>query len=124
MGIRRAKRFGRHLYPWGDEFRDDCAVLNKQSTEPEPISSKSCGNNKYDVQDLIGNVFEWTSSKPYLYPGSPITMESAEEEKYMIRGGAAYNKSTGKLAVTSTLRIDFPANKKDAGLGFRLVRSE
>ena len=113
-----------NLYPWGDTFKKDCAVLDKENTEPNPVGSLPCGNNKYGVADLIGNVFEWTSSKPYLYPGSPVVMEGAKVEKYMIRGGAAYNKSTGKLAITSTLRTDIEADKTDAGLGFRLVRSQ
>ncbi len=113
-----------NLYPWGDKFKDDCAVLNKQNTEPSPVGSKPCGNNAYGVTDLIGNVFEWTSSKPYLYPGSPLVMEGAEGTKYMIRGGSAKQKSTGKLAITSTFRLDIDADKRDAELGFRLVRPE
>ena len=71
--------------------------------------------------DLIGNVYEWTGSKANLYPGSKGTMRETKEPYYMVRGGAALNKSVGEFGITSTFRAPVEATKRDKELGFRLV---
>ncbi len=113
-----------NLYPWGDTFKQDCAVLDQPTTEPKIVGSNPCGNNKWGVSDLIGNVFEWTSSDLYLYPGSDQEFEKPSESTKMVRGGAANNKSTGENLITATFRGAANARKREAGLGFRLVRPE
>jgi serine/threonine protein kinase/formylglycine-generating enzyme required for sulfatase activity len=109
-----------NLYPWGDTFQAKCAVTDKDNTEPEPVGSMSCPD-EWGVVDLIGNVYEWTSSKAALYPGSKGIMKETKEPRYMIRGGSAYNKSSGEFGVTAAFRADVEASKRDKELGFRLV---
>ena len=82
------------LYPWGDKYNPQCAVLDRSNNDPEVVGSKSCPNS-WGVQDLIGNVFEWTSSEPTLYPGSSGEVRPLSEPHRMLRGGAAIYKSTG-----------------------------
>ncbi len=113
-----------NLYPWGDRYKSDCAVLDQQTNEPKKVGSMDCGANKWGVQDLIGNVFEWTSSEANLYPGNKGEVQNTSEPHYMIRGGASTYKSTGASAITATFRTPISGAKRDAGLGFRLVRSE
>jgi len=112
------------LYPWGDEYKDDCAVLDESSNKPKAVGTKDCGKNIWGVDDLIGNVYEWTSTKASLYPGNPGNVKKLDEPQYMIRGGGAIYKSKGKNAITSTSRTPISATERNAGLGFRLVRSE
>jgi len=107
-------------YPWGEEFQKKCAVTDKESTEPEDVASMSCPDD-WGVYDLIGNVYEWTSSKASLYPGSKGTMIASKEHRNMIRGGSAFSKSTGENAITTTFRKDIPVTVRDKELGFRLV---
>lgn len=113
-----------NLYPWGDEFKNGCAIINQPDPKPEPVGSKTCGANKWEVQDLIGNVYEWTSSETNVYPGNPGKIDDRFKNTFVIRGGSAFDKSTGKDAITSTFRGFVEPNKRDSRLGFRLVRSD
>lgn len=108
-----------NLYPWGDAYKEGCAVLDKTVNEPEIVGTKSCPN-QWGVLDLIGNVYEWTSSKAEPYPGGERARKATEPEN-MVRGGCMQNSSTGATAVTSTSRLVVPASKRDLQLGFRLV---
>lgn len=115
------------LYPWGDEYKAECAVVGKSTAKLEPVASLKCGvASKWEVYDLIGNVFEWTGSEAKSYPGSPVDIvnKAGNDKLYMIRGGSAYPDPLGKKAETSTFRLPVPSKVRDNRLGFRLVRSD
>ena len=108
------------LYPWGDDFRPQCAWVDQSNTEPAEVGTHTC-SDKWGVSDLIGNVYEWTGSKASLYPGSGGILKETTEPRYMIRGGSAFSRSAGDAAVTSSWRKDIAASTRDKELGFRLV---
>lgn len=108
------------LYPWGDKFDARCAFIDQKRNEPVKVGSHTCPN-AWGVQDLIGNVFEWTASPARGYAGSSIELLPQGEEQLIIRGGGAFDKSTGRNPITSTFRYPVSANRRSAGLGFRLV---
>lgn len=110
------------LYPWGNDFRAKCAVMDKEIMEPGVVGAESCPD-AWGVVDLIGNVYEWTGSKANPYPGSVRVVEPKGPEN-MIRGGCAQNKSVGQYAVTATYRQPVPVGKRDLQLGFRLVTGD
>lgn len=112
-----------NIYPWGDKFNPQCAVIDQAANDPSVVGSKSCPNN-WGVNDLIGNVFEWTSSEPSVYPGSGGEVKPLSEPYRMLRGGGAIYKSTGPNAITSTFRVEVPASTRRAEIGFRLVKSD
>jgi formylglycine-generating enzyme required for sulfatase activity len=97
--------------------------MDQSNNEPVEVGSKTCANS-WGVQDLIGNVFEWTGTPASLYPGSSGEIKPTSEPHFMLRGGSAFQKSTGPNAITSTFRIAVPASRRSAELGFRLVRAE
>ncbi len=111
------------LYPWGDKFDERCAFIDKQRNDPVAVGKQTCPNS-WGVQDLIGNVFEWTATPAGAYPGSPVELAPQGEKYFMIRGGGAFDKSAGKNAITSISRHPFAGSRRSPGLGFRLVTSQ
>ncbi|REJ78095.1 MAG: PEGA domain-containing protein [Acidobacteria bacterium] len=107
-----------NLYPWGDEFSDGRAVIGELQGVLD-VGSYPSGANKWGVLDLIGNVWEWTSSDARPYPGSDIEVEEGGQ---IIRGGGFFGKTAGPLAVTSTFRGIVEPTEKNKEIGFRLVK--
>ena len=111
-----------NLYPWGDTWQNGNALLGQR--KPQPVASLPNGKNSWGVFDLIGNVWEWTSSPANLYPGSGGEIKPTKETHYMLRGGGFTSEANGADAATSTLRVAFPESTEDDRIGFRLVRSD
>jgi eukaryotic-like serine/threonine-protein kinase len=112
-----------NLYPWGDEWVNDMAVFDRPNGNSLPVGSKK-GDNQWGVHDLIGNVWEWTSSPAELYPGNKGVKIDVKGNYHFVRGGGAISASVGELAVNSTFRHDAEENEVQKILGFRLVRSK
>ena len=110
------------LYPWGPEWKENVAVL-KEAT-PAPVGSRPGGKNRWGVADLIGNVWEWTASKPSAYPGNTAELISSYENWIAIRGGG-WLSDPGKsdAPVTACMRSFLSPSTRNTLLGFRLVRS-
>jgi serine/threonine protein kinase/formylglycine-generating enzyme required for sulfatase activity len=111
------------LYPWGKGWKDNLAVLKGEGT-PSAVGSRPDGKNRWDVVDLIGNVWEWTSSKVSAYPGNPTTIPSSTQDWMAIRGGGYFSDPADKdNPVSSCMRSFITPTAKNTQLGFRLVRS-
>ena len=74
--------------------------------------------------DLVGNVWEWTSSKTSVYPGNSRVVPAEFRDWVTIRGGC-YVSDPARLdkPVTALMRDFVPASTKNTLLGFRRVRS-
>jgi iron(II)-dependent oxidoreductase len=110
------------LFPWGSEWKDKLAVLNE--TSPNSVGSHPDGASKLGVQDLIGNVWEWTSSKGSAYPGNDDLQIKASTAHWLaIRGGGYVTKPEDRdNPVSSCMRSFIDPASKSPMLGFRLVR--
>src|SRR5882724_1647081 len=110
------------LYPWGNEWKDQTAVLNDKT--PAQVGSHPNGANRWGIQDLIGNVWEWTASRVSAYPGNSTEVPQNMQEWIAIRGGGYITKTDDKAApVSSCMREFIPPANRNPLLGFRLVRS-
>ncbi len=109
------------LFPWGDKWETDRAVIGAKSVAS--VGSVARGANRWGVQDLIGNVWEWTASELKPYPNSKYELKQGTESERVIRGGSFTSEAQGENAISSATRRWVPADKFDDRLGFRLVRS-
>ncbi len=116
-----ARGFDGRIFPWGNTFdpwRCNTAESMKKGTTPVGSYSPS-GDSVYGIADMVGNVWEWTSSvfRPYPYSAAdPDQLES--ETRYVIRGGAWYYSR--KLA-RCAIREGMKAEQFSDSIGFRLA---
>ena len=106
------------LYPWGNEWVDGYANIG--SSLPKPVGSYKQGATSTGVLDLIGNVWEWTSSKLSSYQGARENILQDQEGQAVKRGGSYQSKVRDRI--TATLRDWFTETDKHPTIGFRLVR--
>src|SRR5262249_9883062 len=112
------------LYPWGNNWKDGHASTEEAGIKAaQAVGSYSAGSDKWGIQDLIGNVWEWTSSKYSLYQGNPYKPNPEYREQITIRGGGYASSRAGALQVSGTMREWVNPDYRNPLLGFRLVRS-
>jgi len=111
------------LYPWSDGSRADRANLASSGRgTPTAPGTFSGGATPEGVHDLIGNVWEWTSSSLRPYAGGSSIPDSMSKHR-VIRGGA-FN-TTDSIA-TSWWRTPVPEGAAPGQLnatGFRCAMS-
>jgi serine/threonine protein kinase/formylglycine-generating enzyme required for sulfatase activity len=108
-----------NLYPWGDTLLADRAVTNEVAAGREKrVGTFPSGANRWGVLDLIGNVWEWTSSEASLYEGNSIKLPSQWWEQRVVRGGG-YNSPATRVSGATR---QFVASSRSPTIGFRLVK--
>jgi len=84
-----------------------------------PVGSYPLGASSDGVLDLIGNVFEWTSSGLYAYEHAPRVNPKGPSNSgsYVIRGGS-FNSGTPEFS-DPALRFAMPGDSYSHGVGLR-----
>ncbi|WP_306207461.1 ergothioneine biosynthesis protein EgtB [Actinoplanes sp. RD1] len=120
-GTGRSRRF-----PWGDEEPESRhANLNQRHLRPAPVGAYPDGASPAGVHQLIGDVWEWTSSDFSGYPGFSAFPYREYSEVFfgpdykVLRGGSF---GTDGAAVRGTFRNwDYPIRRQIFS-GFRCAR--
>jgi formylglycine-generating enzyme required for sulfatase activity len=108
-------------YPWGERWSQGYA--NLAGAGPAPVGSFTLGRTAQGVEDMIGNVWEWTSSEAAMYKGNDRTvLDKADKGKLVVRGGSYESRPDGDEPVTATSRRWVAREFRSPVLGFRLVR--
>ena len=115
------------FYPWGNE--PDPNRANYDDTGINSTSAVGCfpgGASPYGVEDMSGNVWEWTRSLwgAYPYPTDQPerarreNLQAGRETRRVLRGGAFYNPLG---VVRCAYRYWYDPNFRSYVIGFRVV---
>ncbi len=120
-------------YPWGDGWDESkCNTLELGLGGTTPVGIFPDGSSPYGCLDMVGNVWEWTSSHwgkdggepEYAYPYDPAdgreNLEAGDNVLRVLRGGWWSLPRDG--ARCSARFGDYPLDWRDYG-GFRIVVS-
>ena len=111
-----------NFYPWGNDWVAGYAgTKDSGSTAPKPVGSYPQDRTRWGVLDMAGNVYEWTSSRASLYPGSDAQIDPSHKNWVVVRGGAYVTDHRQKPP--STWRDWFDPSRREPVIGFRLVRT-
>lgn len=119
-----ARGQGGCLYPWGEDADPDKA--NYSETRISDRSTVGCfpkGASPYGIEEMSGNVWEWTRSllKDYPYDGDDGREGPGDSTSSRVaRGGSV---GFGSRYVRCAVRYDFEPTFRDWDLGFRVVLS-
>jgi formylglycine-generating enzyme required for sulfatase activity len=114
------------LFPWGNSWSASHAVWNRGSDAGTAnVGSIPAGRSWVGADDMIGNVWEWTSSVYDEYPYNPDDGRERESDDGAIlralRGGSWGNTSTDVLRAAA--RSWNVASGDSFSLGVRCARS-
>ncbi len=102
-----ARGEARSIFPWGDDFSEDLAVWNTQQTRE--VGSMPRGATPSGLQDMAGNVWEWTSTQT---PGG--------SGEVFLKGGGFADQDPARLR--GAMHMSAAPSDTSADIGFRCVR--
>ena len=105
------------LFPWGHSWEEGRANINEKKS-PVAVGSFPEGATQTGVQDMVGNVWEWTSSKPRFYDNTRPAVKNARVQ----RGGSFFEKINSSFYNATDRSWFGDENFKFPTIGFRLAR--
>ena len=113
---------GQTIYPWGNVWQPTyCNSIETNLGETAPVGRYEKHNRSLSgVVDMVGNVWEWTSSWYQAYPGNTYPARHYGYSHRVVRGGSWYNKKP-QIACRIAGRGRYKPEIKRAYLGFRIV---
>ncbi|HEY8184748.1 MAG TPA: ergothioneine biosynthesis protein EgtB [Pyrinomonadaceae bacterium] len=116
----------RNAFPWGNEGIDETKanLFETGLWAPAPIGAFPAGQNRYGCQQMIGDVWEWTTSDYVPYPGFKSEFEEYNDKWFVnqkvLRGGSY---ATPGVHIRSTYRNFFHAHERWMVSGFRCAKN-
>ena len=115
----------RHNFPWGNGEPDETKanLFENGIWAPAPVGAFPEGQNSYGCQQMIGDVWEWTTSDYVPYPGFKSEFDEYNDKWFVnqkvLRGGSY---ATPQIHIRSTYRNFFHANERWMVSGFRCAK--
>ncbi len=115
----------RTMFPWGDTAPDlaQANLFENGLWAPAAIGSFPAGANAFGCQQMIGDVWEWTTSDYVPYPGFKSEFDEYNDKWFVnqkvLRGGSF---ATPQLHIRSTYRNFFHAHERWMTSGFRCAK--
>jgi ergothioneine biosynthesis protein EgtB len=115
----------RIAFPWGNEPPDisKASLFENSLWAPAPIGAFPAGQNRYGCHQMIGDVWEWTTSDYVPYPGFKSEFDEYNDKWFVnqkvLRGGSY---ATPQIHVRSTYRNFFHAHERWMVSGFRCAK--
>jgi formylglycine-generating enzyme required for sulfatase activity len=108
------------MYPWGDEWDPSKANVKETGLRgTAAVGSFGAGASPYGVEDMAGNVWEWTADWYEPYPGSDYQSDYFGQKFKVVRGGGWFEMEDAVRTTNRDLTSDTAANDD---LGFRCAR--
>jgi formylglycine-generating enzyme required for sulfatase activity len=101
-----AKGGGSRIYPWGDEPYDEKKARFEAADGTSPVGTHPAGATKQGLQDMAGNVWEWTA-------------DAAEGDMASVKGASWRNHG---YLLRASKRGRRPGKDRDDWIGFRCVK--
>ena len=114
-----------NAFPWGDSSPDiaHANLFENGLWSVAPIGAFPKGENAYGCQQMIGDVWEWTTSDYVPYPGFKSEFDEYNDKWFVnqkvLRGGSF---ATPQLHIRSTYRNFFHAHERWMVSGFRCAK--
>jgi ergothioneine biosynthesis protein EgtB len=116
---------GRKDFPWGKGSPDESRanLFDNGLWSPAPVGSFPEGTNSYGCHQMIGDVWEWTTSDYVPYPGFKSEFDEYNDKWFVnqkvLRGGSF---ATPRQHIRSTYRNFFHAHERWMVSGFRCAK--
>ncbi len=113
-------------FPWGDGAPDSARanLFDNQFWSVSPIGSASQGCSAYGCHQMIGDVWEWTSSDYAPYPGFKSEFDEYNDKWFVgqkvLRGGSF---ATPRIHIRPTYRNFFHPHERWMISGFRCAKT-
>lgn len=108
-------------YPWGNEWDPNKANVKETGLRSTVmVGSFGEGASPYGVDDMIGNVWEWTADWYQPYPGNTTDDQYYGEQFRVTRGGGWFDEEP--QATTFNRNAADPQTTVNDDVGFRCAR--
>jgi ergothioneine biosynthesis protein EgtB len=120
-----AERQVKNRFPWGDADPESgkANLFENGFWSVTPVGAFPEGANSYGCQQMIGDVWEWTTSDYVPYPGFKTEFDEYNDKWFVnqkvLRGGSF---ATPQLHIRTTYRNFFHAHERWMLSGFRCAR--
>jgi ergothioneine biosynthesis protein EgtB len=118
-------RGSKHSFPWGDDTPEltHANLFENGLWTVAPVGAYPDGASAYGCHQMIGDVWEWTTSDYVPYPGFKSEFDEYNDKWFVnqkvLRGGSF---ATPQLHIRSTYRNFFHAHERWMTSGFRCAR--